>query len=61
LVKHEIVLNFGAKLAQDDQGEEVAVRLLQRIALRPLTAKRLLELLQKVIAEYDALSQPSAR
>jgi hypothetical protein len=38
----------------------VAVKLLQRIALRPLTAKRLLEMLEKLIAERDARSRSSA-
>jgi hypothetical protein len=50
----EIVLNFGAKVKQGSQDGEVAVKLLQRIALRPLTAKRLLEMLEKLIAERDA-------
>jgi hypothetical protein len=55
----EIVLSFGAKLAQGAQGKEVAVKLLRRIALRPLTAKRLLEMLDKLIAERDARARPS--
>ena len=50
----EIVLSFGEKLAQGPQGREVAVKLLQSIALRPLTAKRLLEMLEKLISERDA-------
>ena len=50
----EIVLSFGAKLGQNGKGSEVGVKLLQRIALRPLTAKRLLEMLEKLIAERDA-------
>jgi hypothetical protein len=55
----EIVLSFGAKVAEGGQRKEVAVKLLQRIALRPLTAKRLLEVLEKLIAERDARARPS--
>jgi hypothetical protein len=55
----EIVLSFGAKVAQSGQGKEVALKLLQRIALRPLTAKRLLEMLEKLIAERDARARPT--
>ncbi len=58
-VDDEIVLSFGAKMAQGGQGKEVAVKLLQRIALRPLTAKRFLEMLEKLIAERDAGARPS--
>jgi hypothetical protein len=50
----EIVLSFGAKLAQGAQGKEVGVNLLQSIALRPMIAKRLLEMLEKLITEHDA-------
>ena len=55
----KIVLNFGSKLAQGGQRKDVAVKLLQRIALRPLTAKRLLEMLEKLITERDARAPPS--
>jgi hypothetical protein len=63
----EVILSFGTKLAHDGQekdredthGREVGVKLLQRIALRPLTAKRLLEMLEKLLAERDARSRPS--
>ncbi len=55
----EVILSFGTKAAQNGQagrqGGEESVRLLQRIALRPLSAKRLLELLEKLIAERDAV------
>jgi hypothetical protein len=54
---NEVILSFGAKL-ESGQGGEVGVKLLQRIALRPLTAKRLLEMLEKLLAERDARSRP---
>jgi hypothetical protein len=56
----EIILNFGAKLGDDHPGEEATLELLRRIALSPLTAKHLLAMLQRLIAEHDARSRPSA-
>jgi hypothetical protein len=60
MMREKIVLNFGAKLARDPRAGEVAVELLQRTALAPLTAKHLLAMLQRLIAEHDARSPPSA-
>jgi len=57
-----VVLSFGAKLAHHDPGGspgEITVTLLQSIALRPLTAKRLLEILERLIAERDARARPA--
>lgn len=51
---NEIILNFGAKRDHGDPGGEVMVELLQRIALKPLTAKHLADTLERVIAAYDA-------
>jgi hypothetical protein len=53
----EIILNFGAKRGRDYNGGEVTVELLQRIALKPLTAKHLAATLERVIAAYDAGSR----
>ena len=57
----EIILNFGVKLGGDRPGEEAMLELLRRIALSPLTAKHLLATLQRLIAEHDARSPPSAK
>ncbi len=53
----EIILNFGAKRGGDSHGGEVTVELLQRIALKPLTAKHLADTLERVIAAFDAGSR----
>jgi len=58
--REEIILNFGAKLGRDFQGGEATVELRRRIALSPLTAKHLLAMLQRLIAEHDARLPPSA-
>ncbi len=60
VTREEIILNFGAKLGRDYQGGEMTVELLQRIALRPLTAKHLIETLQRLIGEHDNFLRQSA-
>jgi len=59
----KVILSFGAKLGHNGpdvtQGGEISVNLLQSIALRPLTAKRLLEMLERLIAERDARGRSS--
>jgi len=55
----DIILNFGAKRGHDHQGGEVAVELLQRIALSPVTAKHLSATLEKVIADDDRMTARS--
>lgn len=60
VTREEIILNFGAKQGGDHPGEEATGELLRRIALSPLTAKHLLAMLQRLIAEHDARSPPSA-
>jgi hypothetical protein len=57
--RDEIILNFGARPERDDRGGDVAVELLQRIALSPLTAKHLIATLEKLIAEHDSRSRRS--
>jgi hypothetical protein len=52
----EIILNFGAKRSSGHPGGEVAVELVQQIALNPLTAKHLSATLERVIADYDRIS-----
>jgi hypothetical protein len=48
-----VVLNFGAALADEGRGS-IAIRLLRQIAVTPLTAKRLQEMLSKVLSLHDA-------
>lgn len=49
----EIILNFGGILGRDVPGE-LAVVLLRRIALSPLTAKHLSATLQRLVADFDS-------
>ena len=53
----QIVLNFGATRSSGGSGTDLAVQLIQRIALQPLTVKNLHEMLQKLIAEAEANSR----
>jgi hypothetical protein len=48
------VLNFGATQRSNDMPDEVAVQLLRRIMLRPLTARNLQDMLRSVVADIDA-------
>ena len=50
----EVVLNFGARLVSDRSNGELAIQLLRRISLSPLTAKHLQDVLSKVIALHDS-------
>lgn len=50
----EVVLSFGAKRGADLPGGDIGVELLQRIGLRPLTAKHLHDMLGNLFAEEDA-------
>jgi hypothetical protein len=54
----EIILNFGARRGEQNPSGEVTVELLQRIALKPLTAKHLADTLERVIAAYDGGARP---
>jgi len=49
--RDEVVLNFGRTVPRDGA---LGVALLQRIGLRPLTARHLHDMLGKLIAEADA-------
>jgi hypothetical protein len=51
--KDEVVLSFGAKTGSDAADEEVTAELLRRIAINPVTAKNLRNLLSRLITEYD--------
>ena len=50
----EIILSFGAARSSGSPGNELAVQLIQRIALRPITAKHLLDMLSKLLADAEA-------
>jgi hypothetical protein len=53
----DIFLNFGAAHPGGGPGDDLAVQLLRRIALRPLTASHLQQMLQKLIAEVEAATR----
>jgi hypothetical protein len=50
----DVVLNFGATQRDGESPAEVSVRMMRRIALRPLTARTLRDMLRDVIADIDA-------
>lgn len=52
--REEVVLNFGVNENWDRSRAELQVQLLHRIILSPFAAKRLQELLTKLIREYEA-------
>jgi hypothetical protein len=52
--REEVVLNFGVNENWDRQRTELEVQLLHRIILSPFAAKRLQELLTKLIREYES-------
>src|SRR5262245_20088632 len=52
--REEVVINFGVNQNWDRQQAEFEIQLLHRIILSPFAAKRLQELLSKLIGEYEA-------
>jgi hypothetical protein len=52
--REEVILNFGVNENWDRPRAELQVQLLHRIILSPFAAKRLQELLNKLIREYEA-------
>lgn len=52
--REEVVLNFGVNKAWDRTREAAEIELNHRIVLSPFAAKRLSQLMQKLIAEYEA-------
>jgi hypothetical protein len=52
--REEIMLLFGSKHAWDADLKEVTVKLSNRIVLNPYAAKRLMELLEIGIKEYES-------
>ncbi|MEO8039941.1 MAG: DUF3467 domain-containing protein [Betaproteobacteria bacterium] len=51
--REEVVLNFGVNQNWDRMAGEVEIELDHRIILSPFAAKRLSDLLQKLMAEYE--------
>jgi len=51
--REEVILNFGVNENWDRPRTELEVQLLHRIILSPFAAKRLQELLTKLIREYE--------
>lgn len=52
--REEVVLNFGLNTSWDRSQPEVEIELAHRIVMSPFAAKRLSELLAKLIAEYES-------
>jgi hypothetical protein len=52
--KEEVVLNFGINNTWDRPGGEAEIDLRHRIVLSPFAAKRLSDLLQKLVTEYES-------
>ena len=52
--REEVVINFGVNQNWDRSQAEFEIELLHRIILSPFAAKRLQELLSKLISEYEA-------
>jgi hypothetical protein len=52
--REEVVLNFGVNQNWDRLRTELEVQLLHRIILSPFAAKRLQQLLTKLISEYES-------
>lgn len=51
--REEVVLNFGVNQNWDRMQQEFEIELLHRIILSPFAAKRLSDLLSKLIKEYE--------
>jgi Protein of unknown function (DUF3467) len=52
--QEEVVLNFGMNNTWDRQAAEVQIDLTHRIVMSPFAAKRLAELLGKLVTQYEA-------
>jgi len=52
--REEVVMNFGVNNSWDRTLSEVEVELAHRLVMSPFAAKRLSELLVKLIAEYES-------
>jgi len=52
--KEEVVLNFGLNTSWDRASPELEIELAHRLVMSPFAAKRLAELLGKLMAEYES-------
>lgn len=52
--KEEVVLNFGLNNSWDRSQPEMEIEISHRVMMSPFAAKRLAELLTKLVAEYEA-------
>jgi hypothetical protein len=52
--KEEVVLNFGLNTTWDRMSPEVEIELAHRIVMSPHAAKRLLDLLSRLMSEYES-------
>lgn len=52
--REEVVLNFGVNQNWDRPRAELEVQLLHRVILSPFAAKRLQQLLTKLVADYES-------
>ena len=51
--REEVVMNFGLNTSWDRSKSEVEIELAHRLVMSPFAAKRLAELLNKLMAEYE--------
>ena len=51
--REEVVMNFGLNTSWDRSQPEMEIELEHRIVLSPFAAKRMAELLNKLMAEYE--------
>ena len=56
--QEEVVLNFGMNNNWDRMASEVEIELNHRIVMSPFAAKRLAELLGKLVAQYEGRYGP---
>jgi hypothetical protein len=52
--QEEVVLNFGMNSNWDRMATEVEIELTHRIVMSPFAAKRLAELMNKLVAQYES-------
>ncbi len=52
--QEEVVLNFGVNNNWDRGSGEIEIELLHRVVMSPFAAKRLAELMNKLVAQYES-------
>ena len=52
--QEEVVINFGMNNNWDRMANEVDIELTHRVVMSPFAAKRLAELLNKLVAQYES-------